>query len=91
MGGGRYTPTFWEAVVIQNLCFVLLIFLPIVWVVGILIGLVCILLRPSEAISTAKETAWSFGYVPLVPFGFTFEHCRLLCGGRNDDENVCAA
>jgi hypothetical protein len=90
MGPGRYRPTFWEAVVVQSLCFVLAIFLPIVWVVLILFGLVNILLSPSKAISKAKDTAQLIGIVTLVPILFTLEHCRLLCGGNNDDKYVRA-
>lgn len=90
MGDGRYRPTFWEAVVTQILCFVLLIFLPIVWVVLILFGMVKILRNPSEAILVAKDTAEMIGVATIAPFAVTVEHCRLLRGRSNDYEYVCA-
>jgi hypothetical protein len=60
-----------------------------IWAAGIFLGLVFILLNPSEAISRAKGAAGTISLVTLMPFVVTFEHCRLLCGGRNGDEDVC--
>jgi hypothetical protein len=90
MGGGRYEPSVWEAVIIQVLCFILLVFLPIVWVAIILFGLVNILRSPSNAIERAKDTAISIGMVTMVPFVFTWIHCSLLFGrsvGDDEDED----
>jgi hypothetical protein len=78
MGGGRYNPSVWEVAIIQTLCFILLLFLPIVWVAFILSGLFKMLRSPSDAIETAKDTATSIATVTMIPFVFTYTHCGLL-------------
>jgi uncharacterized membrane protein YjgN (DUF898 family) len=90
MGGGRYEPSVWEGVIIQILCFILLIILPIIWVAIILFGLAIMLRSPSNALERAKNTADSLAMVTMVPFVFTWIHCGLLFGrsvGDDEDED----
>lgn len=89
MGGGRYKPSFWEAVAVQILCFGFLIIVPIIWVVLIIGGLGYIVVKPSKAIESAQQLATMIGTVTAIPFVFTWEHCLLLCGKSNDDDDVC--
>jgi hypothetical protein len=90
MGVGRYEPSVWEGVIIQILCFILLIFLPIVWVALILFGLVNMLWSPSNVLERAKDIGTSIATVTMVPFVFTWIHCGLLFGrsvGNDEDED----
>ena len=90
MGGGRYEPSVWEGIIIQILCFILLIILPIIWVAIILFGLAIMLRSPSNALERAKNTADSLAMVTMVPFVFTWIHCGLLFGrsvGDDEDED----
>jgi hypothetical protein len=89
--GGRYEPTFGVAVLVQIICFVLMIFLPIIWIAIILFGLITLLGSPSDAKSKASDTVKWMRTVTLIPYIFTVEHSRLLCGGRSkNNEDVRA-
>jgi hypothetical protein len=90
MGLGRHKLSAWEAVIIQILCVILVISLPIVWVAILLFGLVGMLRSPSNAIERAKDTASSIATVTAVPFVFTWRMCSRLFGRsdwNDEDEN----
>lgn len=86
MGGGRYSPSFWEAVGVQLLCIGLLAILPLIWVCLILFGLGSVIIEPSEALGSIQGTASMIMIVTAVPFALTWEHCKLCCGKHQGDE-----
>lgn len=90
MGGGRYNPSLWEAVIVQLLCIGLLAILPLIWVCLILYGIGSIIVEPSEAWESIQGTASMIMIVTAVPFVLTGQHFLLCCGKSpsNEDDYV---